>query len=233
MAHEGRDLRDDARQRHLLTEQGPGAGEGRTRRTSHACARRIEQPHDRNPLAQHELAHAGDLLFVDLAHRPGHHREVVGDDRHRTAVDVADAGDATVRREAALGGQAGIHVVGELPVLHEGSGVDEALEPLSHRQLAEAPLPLDAFGSAHLQGALLALRQIGQQRGPLVAIIWFGHRAPRGCVGSIWVQRPVQRGGRFSRKAVMPSAASSSEVFTVRSGCSWASDSSAPRPHTE
>ena len=59
---------------------------------------------------------ARDLVLADRAHRAGHHREVVGRDRDRPAVDLADAGDRAVGREVAVA-EAGVHVVGEQPVL--------------------------------------------------------------------------------------------------------------------
>ena len=79
----------------------PGAGEGRPARGLDARAGRVEQPHDRDALAQRELAHARRLVLADRAHRAGHHREVVGADGDAAAVDLADAGDHAVGRQVA------------------------------------------------------------------------------------------------------------------------------------
>jgi hypothetical protein len=90
------DLRHHAGQRDLLAEQRARAGERRSGRGLDARAPRIEQPDDRDALTQHELAHPCRLLLADLAHRTGHHREVVRDHRHPTLLDLADAGHDAV-----------------------------------------------------------------------------------------------------------------------------------------
>ena len=91
----------DAAHRHLLAEQRARAGEGRAARRLDAGAGGVEQPHDRDALAQRQLAHAGHLVLADLAHRAGHDGEVVRADRDAPAVDLADAGDHAVGREVA------------------------------------------------------------------------------------------------------------------------------------
>src|SRR5438067_1459734 len=68
-----------------------------------------------------------------------------------------------------------VHVVRELAVLDERPGIEEQVEPLTHRQLAEAALALDALGPAHGECRGLAFGKIGDQRAPVVAIVGVGH----------------------------------------------------------
>ena len=103
--------------------------------------------------------------------------------------------------------QAGIHVVGEEPVLHEGAGVEQLVDALPHRKLLHRPLALDALGAAHAVGPLTALRQVLDERLPVMEL------------GGVSHQRPFQFGSRFSAKAAMPSAASSVMVLIVSIEC--------------
>ena len=57
-AHQRRHLRDDAAHHDLLAEQVAGAGEQRADRLLDPRAGAVEQPDDRDPLGQRELAHA-------------------------------------------------------------------------------------------------------------------------------------------------------------------------------
>ena len=82
----------------LLAEQVARAGEQRADRLLDARAGGVEQPDERDPLRQRELAQARDLDLAGHAHRAGHDREVVGADRDQPAVDLAVAGDDAVGR---------------------------------------------------------------------------------------------------------------------------------------
>ena len=135
-----------------------------------AGAARVEQPDDRDALAQRQLAHAGGLALPDLAHGAGEHGEVVGDDGDAPAVDVADAGDDAVGREVALGGEAGVHRVGELAVLDERARVDQQVDALPDRELAHAALAGDPLVAAHGEGGGASLPEVVDQRLPVVQV---------------------------------------------------------------
>src|SRR5437870_1477192 len=81
------------------------------------------------------------------------------------------------------------------PVLHEGARVEQLVDALPHRRLLHRPLALDALGAAHAVGPLAPLRQVLDERLPVVEL------------GGVSHQRPFQFGSRFSAKAAMPSAA--------------------------
>ena len=96
--HQRRDLRDHAAHDDLLAEQVARAGEQRADRLLDARARGVEQPDERHPLGQRELAQARDLHLAGHPHRAGHDREVVGADGDEPPVDLAVAGDDAVGR---------------------------------------------------------------------------------------------------------------------------------------
>ena len=99
-------------------------------------------------------------------------------------------------------------MVGEQPVLDPRSGIEQEVEAFAHGELAELALADDAIGAAHLERALPPLREVADERAPVVDVaaaddIGFGH------------QRPFHCGARFSANAATPSAASSVCVVTV------------------
>ena len=94
--HQRGDLRDHAAHHDLLAEQVPGAGEQRADGLLDARAGGVEQPDERDPLGQRQLAQARDLQLAGHPHRAGHHREVVGAHGDQPAVDLAVAGDHAV-----------------------------------------------------------------------------------------------------------------------------------------
>ena len=148
------------------------------------------------------------LSLPHTAHRAGHHREVVGRDRDRPALDLADAGDRAVGREVALA-EPGIHVVGEQRVLDPRAGIEQEIEALPDGELAELALAHDAVGATHLERALAALGKVADERPPVVTFV--GHARYRLSIA----QRPFHCGARFSANAATPSAASSVWVVTV------------------
>ena len=85
-------------------------------------------------------------------------------------------------------------------------GIEQQVEPLAHGELAERALALDAVGAAHLERALLARREVADERAPVVT-------SPSRQSASH--QRPFHCGARFSANAATPSAASSVCVVTV------------------
>src|SRR5262249_44008844 len=104
-----------------------------------------------------------------------------------------------------------VHVVGEQPVLDPGSGIEQQVQPLAHSELAERALPVDELLAAHLERLRLALREIADQRAPVVAFV--GHYLP------------FHFGSRFSANAATPSAASS--VCEVIVSIPWRYDNAA------
>ena len=178
------------------------------RRRLDARAGGVEQPDERHALADARARAAGAILFSPTAPiEPGHHREVVRGDRDRPAVDLADAGDRAVGGEVAVA-EAGVHVVGEQPVLDPRAGVEQEVEAFADGELAELALALDALVAAHLERALLALREVADERSPVVDV---AARRP----SRLRHQRPFHCGARFSANAATPSAASSVCVVTV------------------
>ena len=147
----------DAAHHHLLAEQMPGAGEQRADRLLDARARGVEQPDDRDPLGQRQLAQPRDLDLAGHAHRAGHDREVVGDDGDVAPVDLAPAGDHAVgRRLAPVHRALGEVRAGVDAELGEGPVVDQQRDPLARRQLPGFVLAGDL---------LLAAAQPGRARG--------------------------------------------------------------------
>ena len=141
--------RHDARHRHLLAEQVPGAGEQAARGLLDSRPGRVEQPDQRHPLLQRQLAQAAHLQLPGHPHRAGHHREVVGGDRARPAVDVAPAGDHAVgRRLAALHRALGEVRTGVDAHLDERARVDQQVDPLAGRELAALVLEGDLLLAA-------------------------------------------------------------------------------------
>ena len=121
---------------HLLAEQVAAAGEQRADRLLDPRAGRVEQPDQRDPLGQRQLAQPRDLELAGHAHRARHHREVVGGDRDQPAVDLAVAGDHAVgRRLLALHRPLGEVRPAVDPELDERALVDQQGEPLARGQL--------------------------------------------------------------------------------------------------
>ncbi len=99
-------------------------------------AGRVEQPHERDPLGQRELAQPGDLQLAGHPHRAGHHREVVGGDSDEPAVDLAVTGDDAVGgRVLALHRALGEVRTAVDPELDERPLVDQQRQPLAGGQL--------------------------------------------------------------------------------------------------
>ena len=148
-AHQRRDLRDHAAHHDLLAEQVAGAGEQRADRLLDPRAGRVEQPDERDPLGQRELAQARDLDLAGHPHRAGHDREVVGADGDHAPVDAAVAGDHAVgRRVAALHRALGEVRLGVDAELGERPVVDQQRDPLARGQLARLVLARDPLLAA-------------------------------------------------------------------------------------
>ena len=113
----------------LLAEQVARAGEQRADRLLDPRARGVEQPHERDPLGQRQLAQARDLHLAGHAHRAGHDREVVGGDGDHPPVDLAVAGDDAVgRRLLVLQPAHGVVDAGVDAQLGERARVDQQVD---------------------------------------------------------------------------------------------------------
>ena len=125
------DLRNLARQRHLVVEDPPGAAAPREELdlVGDPRAGGVDEPEDRQLLTQGHLRGPHDLLHRAGAPRAGLDGRVVGDDDRRPAVDGAAPRDDTVGREP------GGHRVGVAAVLDERPLVEQQVDPLADVQL--------------------------------------------------------------------------------------------------
>ena len=143
----------------------PAAGEQRPHRLLDPGAGRVQQPDERDPLGERELAQARDLELAGHAHRAGHHREVIGGDRGQAAVDLAVAGDHAVG-----GGVLAVHgALGEVrppvdPELDERPLVDQQRQPLARGQLLARVLGGDLLLAATEPDLLAPCTQIFGER---------------------------------------------------------------------
>ena len=174
-AHQRRDLRDRRRSPRPPRGTGARAGEQRADGLLDPRAGAVEQPHERHPLGQRQLAQAGDLDLAGHPHRAGHHGEVVGGDGDEPPVDLAVAGDHAVgRRLLAL------------------QPAHRVVDPRVEAQLGERPVvdqQRDALARGQLVLRVLAgdpLLAAAQARGRAAALEVLDERAQdrRGGVGS-------------------------------------------------
>ena len=138
------------------------------------------------------------------------HRRVVGDDEALRVRDFAQRDDDTAADRVARV-QAGERAELE----YRGAGVDERLEPLAHHHLVAGAMPLDVLRPAAGQHPVVQHAHLVAQRAHGVGV---GAKSVRcrqqrrsgvliaGCSGCYSVVS--HEGGRFWRKASMPSAAS-------------------------
>ena len=120
----------------LLAEQVAGAREQRARRRLDPRARRVDQPHDRDPLAERQLPQPRDLLLADLPIEPA----ITVKSYAATPpppVDLAEAGDHAVRRRV-LALHRALEKCGRpwMPELGERALVEQQLQPLPRGELA-------------------------------------------------------------------------------------------------
>ena len=215
--HRG-DHRHDAAHRDLLAEQVAGAGERRAARRLDARAGGVEQPDHRDALAEREVAQPADLVLADRAHRAGHHGEVVRRDRDLATVDLADAGDRAVGREVPVA-EAGVHVVGEHPVLDPGARDRAAGRGARARGACRASAGARRTSRRPCPSARSRrLREVADERAPVVHVSATG--GSHGVTLALNERyRPFHSGVRFSANAATPSAASSDCVWTVSIPC--------------
>jgi hypothetical protein len=120
------------------------------------------------------LAHAG------RGGRAGKHAGVDADHADPAAVEQTEPGDhgvaGDVLGDPALGQR-------EPADLEPGSRLDQHVDALAHRQPAGCAVPAQALGTAHLQGALATLAQLGDP---------VGHRAAGSRAGPGWGVNAVE-----------------------------------------
>jgi hypothetical protein len=115
------------------------------------------------PFRHGEVEDLDDLLAVHLAEGAAEHGDVLGEDRHRPAVDGAVTGDdAVAERALGLHAEVGRPVPGELVELGERPGVEQRVDPLAGGHLARGVLLLDRALAAGVRGFLHAPLEIGQ-----------------------------------------------------------------------
>ena len=165
------DLGHPARQPHLVVEDAagaPAAGE-QLDLVGDAGPGRVDQPEDRQLVAQGVLGEAHDLLDRARAPRPGLHRRVVGHHAHRAAVDrPTPVTTPSAGRSSARG-------VGQQAVLDERALVEQQGEPVAHEQLVLLGQLLAALGQVALAGrswrARLACRPTFIGRMPVAQVL--------------------------------------------------------------
>ena len=146
-----------AREHHLFAEQVARVRERADDRRfvqigRQARAGGVDQPDQRDPLAERQLAQARHLALADRPDAPPVHGEVVGRDATRPSVD--EAGPA----HHAVGGRGPLRffrqlpeVGGEKPDLDKAARIEQQLEPRARVQLAALPLAAQPLLAAHPQ----------------------------------------------------------------------------------
>ena len=165
--HDQRDLRDHARRHHVAHEHLAVRGEA-AHAFLDARAAGVVEPDQRDPALERQVLDPADLLRLHLGERAAQHGEVLREHRDAPAVDLAEAGDDAVAREALLVEAELAHVVRrERAELLERAFVEQQREPLARRQLAPRVLLLDALLAAAENRAAAHLAQRRQVFAPL------------------------------------------------------------------
>ena len=186
VAHDQADLRDDARGVHVAAEDLAVEAEG-DHALLDARAGALVDADDRAAGLDREVHHLGDLLAVDLAQRAAEDGEVLAEDAHHAAVDLAVAGDDAVAvRAVLLQPERGRAVPRELVELDEGALVEEHLDALARGLAALRVLLLD-----RLRRARRAPPRRAAAPGPPACRRWCGCRC-----------RSLRRGRRCPHPAV-------------------------------
>ena len=141
--HDQRDLRNDARGQHVALEHLAIAAERRDALLD-ARAAGVEQADDRRAVLQRHVLDLGDLLRMRLAKRPPEHREILGENKDRPAVDRAPAGDHAVARNFRLRhAEIDAAMFDEHVEFLERAVIEQQFDALARRQLAARMLRLD------------------------------------------------------------------------------------------
>ena len=153
------------------------------------------------PVFKREVHDLDDLLAVDLAERPAEHGRVLAEDADRAAVDRAEAGDdAVAERTVLVDPEVAGAVAGQRVGLGEAARVEQRLDPLPRRALAEvAPLGDRGLGAGvqrlgvaaleldELPGRPCGCRDRRRSRAPRSVLLPWGERLV-GCT-TTWIAR--------------------------------------------
>ncbi len=171
-AHDGRNLGDEAAGLGVALEYLREADQ-RIDALLDAGPARVVEADDGHAVLDGLVHHLADLLGDDLADRPAQHREVVGEEEHLPAVDVAVAGDDGVAGERLVRHpEVGRPVLDEGVDLVEGPVVDEEVDALARGHLALLVLGLDTCLAAAELGFLPSLAEFLD--GALLLALVFG-----------------------------------------------------------
>ncbi len=144
-AHHQRQLRYDTRGQRV-SQEDVGVPTERHDALLDAGASRVVEPDDRCSDLHRKVHHLADLFRVRLGQRSAEDREVLAEHEDEPPVDLAVAGDHAVPEERGLG--VGVAIRDECVELHERSGVEQQLQPLSRGELSALMLLVDALLSA-------------------------------------------------------------------------------------
>lgn len=164
------DLGEQTERRHTLLDAGAAA---------------VVDADDRAAGLQREVHHLDDFLTVYLAERAAEDGEVLRVHADGAAVDRPVAGDDTVSVGAVLlDAEVGGAVPGELVELHEGTLVEQEIDPLAGGQLALGVLLFDCACGTGVRGLVdTALQVRDLARGGVdVDLFRLGHRVAAPCL---------------------------------------------------
>ena len=161
-AHDGGDLRDDARRENVAQKDVGVTGE-RHHAFLNARSAGVVETDDGSADAHGHVHHLDDLGGVGFGERAAEDGEVLSEDEDETAFDASVAGDEAIAEEFLLVHAEVVATVGdELVGLFEGAFVEEELDALAGGHLALLALRGDAgFASAGFGEGVAAL-QFGQ-----------------------------------------------------------------------
>ncbi len=165
VAHDHRDLRDDAGGVHVAAEDLAVQAE-RDDALLDAGAGALVDADDRAAGLEREVHDLDDLLAVDLAEGAAEDGEVLREHAGLAPVDRAVAGDDAVAVGAGLlQAEGGGAVSGELVELHERALVEEHLDALAGGLAALGVLLLDRLRGARVHGLVESTVQVGELAG--------------------------------------------------------------------
>ena len=196
---------------------------------------RLDQDDDREPVGLRHVHGTQQLADRGRARGAAAHRRVVADDEALRLGNFAQRHD-----DAASDRVAGVQSGERAELEHGRPGVDERLEALAHHQLAPGPVPLDVARAAPGEELVVERPHLVGHRphGAGVGHELFARRGQAGpqrcghCSVSVTAVSPSlltvphcsvsQDGRRFSKKAAIPSAASSPAKSSAerRAACS-------------
>jgi len=153
-AHDGRDLRDDAR-RHGVAQEDVGVGAEAHHALLDAGAARVVEADEGEPVLHGQIHDLADLLGVRLPQAAAEDGEILREDVDGAAVDGALAGHDAVGQDPLLAHPELVGAVGDEHVeLDEGPLVQQGVDALARGHLALGVLGVDPVAAAALPGGL-------------------------------------------------------------------------------